>query len=451
MRKNKGKRTEIPQPIVKSTKSFKKTYSKAEAYVLHLFSILSKWVDKILFSKRYGKLIAVAIAALMFAVVSQDIEGNIFTNQIRSATELKDIKVVTDISLSTYEVVDLPETVNVTITGDAGDVQYASQKKDNYQVLANLSSVGEGTYEVELVPLNFSDKVDVTVNPSVALVTVRKKVSRSFSLGYDFVNMNQMDDIYSLSEPVFDQNEVIIRASDERMQEIAYVKALIDVANKKADFRQDAEIVAYNATGDKLDVDILPTTVGVEVTVSSPHKVVPIRLDFTGELPDGVAIENFTSDQEEVVIYGSEKVLDKLDELVVSIPLNNITKDMSTKTVTVPVKLPNGTAVKGDSLTLSVKVNFGKGKTKTFDSVRVRFANLKEGLGVRNADAIVQSVTVSGSEEIIDKLKAEDIQLVADLQDCEAAGTYDIRLQLKNANNQLRYKIDDDEIEIQIQ
>ncbi|TDW13129.1 YbbR domain-containing protein [Breznakia blatticola] len=451
MRKNRTRKTEIPKPIVKSTTSFKNTYSKAEQVVLRLFGIVSKWVDRILFSQRYAKVIAVAIAALLFAVVSQDIEGNIFTNQIRSATDVKDIPVVTNISSSEYEVIDLPETVTVTITGDAGDVQYASQRKDNYQVMANLSDKGVGTYEVELVPLNFSDKVDVSVNPSVALVTVRKKVSRSFSLGYDFVNMNQMDDIYSLSEPVFDQNEVIIRASDERMQEIAYVKALIDVADKKADFRQDAQIVAYNANGDRLAVDILPATVGVEVAVSSPHKVVPIKLDFTGELPEDVAISSFELDQEEVTIYGSTKVLDNLNELSVSIPLNNVTKDMSTKTVTVPVKLPNGTAVKGDTLTLSVKVNFGKGKTKTFDDVPVRFTNLKDDLGVLNGDTLKQQVTVSGLESVIDKLKAEDIYLVADLQECEAPGTYTIRLQLKNTNNQLRYKLENEEIELQIQ
>ncbi|MDH6367827.1 MULTISPECIES: CdaR family protein [unclassified Breznakia] len=451
MRKNRTRKTEIPKPIVKSTTSFKNTYSKAEQVVLRLFGIVSKWVDRILFSQRYAKVIAVAIAALLFAVVSQDIEGNIFTNQIRSATDVKDIPVVTNISSSEYEVIDLPETVTVTITGDAGDVQYASQRKDNYQVMANLSDKGVGTYEVELVPLNFSDKVDVSVNPSVALVTVRKKVSRSFSLGYDFVNMNQMDDIYSLSEPVFDQNEVIIRASDERMQEIAYVKALIDVADKKADFRQDAQIVAYNANGDRLAVDILPATVGVEVAVSSPHKVVPIKLDFTGELPEDVAISSFELDQEEVTIYGSTKVLDNLNELSVSIPLNNVTKDMSTKTVTVPVKLPNGTAVKGDTLTLSVKVNFGKGKTKTFDDVPVRFTNLKDELSVLNGDTLKQQVTVSGLESVIDKLKAEDIYLVADLQECEAPGTYTIRLQLKNTNNKLRYKLENEEIELQIQ
>ena len=198
-------------------------------------------------------------------------------------------------------------------------------------------------------------------------------------------------------------------------------------------------------------MDILPATVGVEVAVSSPHKVVPIKLDFTGELPEDVAISSFELDQEEVTIYGSTKVLDNLNELSVSIPLNNVTKDMSTKTVTVPVKLPNGTAVKGDTLTLSVKVNFGKGKTKTFDDVPVRFTNLKDELSVLNGDTLKQQVTVSGLESVIDKLKAEDIYLVADLQECEAPGTYTIRLQLKSTNNLLRYKLENEEIELQIQ
>ena len=48
-------------------------------------------------------------------------------------------------------------------------------------------------------------------------------------MGFDYVNRFKMDSIYDLSEPELEQGEVYVRASNETLDKISYVKALISV------------------------------------------------------------------------------------------------------------------------------------------------------------------------------------------------------------------------------
>ncbi|MDF9825441.1 YbbR domain-containing protein [Breznakia sp. PF5-3] len=447
-RNNHENKSELGQSFAQTSESFKKTYSNLENMLARAFRFISNWIDRILFNKRYGKLVAISLATIFCVIVNSGAEGNIFTNNLKSAVELEDVQVISNISDSTYEVSDLPETVDVTVTGDTSDVQSVAQQKSNYQILANLKDLGEGTHEVELEPVNFSSKLDVSIKPSIVVVNVKKKITRSYTLGYDYINTNNMDNIYSLSKPEFDQNEVIVRASEDRMSEIAYVKALIDVSDKKADFEQEAMIVAYDQNGEKLDVDILPETVNVKVGVSSPNKEVPIKVEFTGSLPEGRAIESYTLDRKKIRLFGSQDVLDEIKDVTIHVPLTKITEDIDAKSITVPLKLPNGTAVKGDSVTVKVDFKLGKAVSKTFTDIPIKFENWNDGISLMNDEKIVTTVEVSGTKKTVENLKATNIIVVADMSEYSFAGVYEVVLTVQNKNDLIKYSLKNIEIEL---
>lgn len=432
------------------SESFRRTYSSVENAFLKGFRFISNWIERILFNDRYGKLVALCLATLICVIVQSGAEGNIFTNNLKQAVELKDVAVTSNISSNTYEVEGLPETVNVTVTGDTSDVQYVSQQQSNYRVTANLAELGEGTYEVELEPANFSDKVNVTVEPNVVVVTVKRKTTRSFTLGYEYTNTNKIDNIYTLSTPELSQNDVLIRASEDRMNEIAYVKALIDVSDQKADFEVTADIVAYSQTGEMLDVDIIPNQVTAKVKITSYHKDVPLEVEFTGNLPDNISIESYELDKKEVTLYGSQEVLDEISKLKVSVPLTNITEDISTKSVTVPLKLPSDTSVKGDSVTLKVDVKFGAAESKTVNDVPIKFTNMPEGLSVKNAATYKTSVKLKGIKSMIEGIKSSDLEVVADLSEC-TADVCSVQLSVKKKNILILYTLNDKTIEVELE
>ena len=52
-----------------------------------------------------------------------------------------------------------------------------------------------------------------------------------------------------LGEPQFDSDTVNVRASEDTLKQVSYVKALIDVKNVNGDFEVDAPLAAYNEKG----------------------------------------------------------------------------------------------------------------------------------------------------------------------------------------------------------
>ena len=87
---------------------------------------------------------------------------------------------------------------------------------------------------------------------------------------------------------------VNVRASEDTLDRVSYVKALIDVSGVNSDFETDAPLAAYNENGEKLEVDIIPETMHVKVGVTQPKKTVPIQVVAVGTMEEDLAIETCT-------------------------------------------------------------------------------------------------------------------------------------------------------------
>ena len=208
-------KVELAKSIAEKGQRVARAYTSVENAITRFFRGMSSWVDKVLFNQKYGKLVSLILAIALYATVnfSEGDSMNLFTVN-KSAATLNNVPVSTIISEQVYEVSGVPETVNATLVGDPSDISLINSQ-GNFQVVADLSDVTEGTHEVKLMPKNISERVDVTLDPSVAMVTIKRKTSRRYTLGYDFVNTDKMDKIYALGKPEFEQGEVVVSASEE--------------------------------------------------------------------------------------------------------------------------------------------------------------------------------------------------------------------------------------------
>lgn len=447
---NAEKKLELAQTIAKKSQSFKKTYASVENSFIKAFRSFSSWVDFVLFNQRFGKLVALCLALILYLVINGPDNGSsIFVSNVQQVITLENVKVTTNISNSVYEVTGLPETVTVDVKGDTSDVQFASQQKDSYQVIADLEVFGEGTHEVQLEPVNFSDKVTVTIQPNTALVTIKKKISRSFTIGYDYINTNKLDKIYSLAEPEFSQNEVIVKASEETIAKISYVKALIDVDGVKADFEQDAKLVAYDQEGKPVDVDILPETVTAKISVTTPHKEVPIEIVPEGVMKDGLAIESYTLDHSSITIYAPQNVLDSVDKVSISVPVTRIKKDTK---ITMPIMLPTGVST-GNITKVSINLKVGEEATATVDNVPIIYKNLDTNLKYKLGDDVsaTTSVTIKGVKSVLDTITADDISVVMDLEGYNKPMSSEVPLSVTGKNKLVAYSLKNASIKITLE
>lgn len=409
-------KTELAKQIASRSKKVVRTYANVETTVMRVIRWLSTVVDKFLFNHRYGKIVSLVLALLLYATVNLGGEGIFDPGVSGSGDTINNIPLTVISNDEVYEVRGLPTTVSALIVGDMADIQMTKNQAD-YQVVADLTGLTEGTHQVSLVANNFSPRVSVAINPSTAIVNIERKVSSRFSLDYDYVNINKMDLEYVLSEPELEISEVIIRAAQDTIESIAFVKAFIDVAGVKESFTNEVPIVAYDQEGKRVNVDIIPSAVRVHVNVSSPNKTVPVIVDPVGEIPNGQAINTIVMDHETVTLYGPESVLAQIDELRIPINATTLTSDTN---LVYTIALPSG--VRKSSVTrVNMKITLTEGTSRTFTDVPINYRYNNAGYRftlIDPADAYT-NVVVFGAVERVNALTVDDVQVYIDMFDIE--------------------------------
>lgn len=440
-------KAELAKKIAQEGQRFTNTYEAIGTNIIKLFRWISSWVDRILFNQKYGKLVALGLAVMLF--FSTNINGQTMFTTTGSADIIKDIPVTVLVNDAVYEVSGLPTSANATVIGELSDVQMVRSQSD-YKVVADLSGLTEGTHEIELQAVDFSSRVDVILQPSSATVTISKKMSSNFAIGYDFINMDKMNKIYTLGTPVFEQNEVSVRASEQTINSIAFVKALIDVSNVTSSFEQEVPLVAYDQNGNKVDVDILPSKVKVKVDVSEPKKDVPITIEPIGLIPDGKAIESFKLDHQTVTLYGPQSVLDKINEIKIQLPTSNLTK--TNTTLTMPIILPNGVA-KTSVTKVNVTIVLAEAMTRVLERVPITYINNTNGysFSLVNSDDAYANVILSGAQSVIDEITPEQVSVFLDFADISETGTQDVKLNVTGTNKLVTYSLEKPTVSLQIE
>ena len=407
-------KTELANRIAGQSKRVANTYQHIGDNAVRIIRWFSSFIDKTLFNRRYSKFVSLILAVMMYAVVNYNSRASIYTNTLRTAKDLSNVTVTAKYNADTFELSGLPETADITITGDATSVTSAANVEG--VIFADLEGLTEGAHEVKLEAEGYGANVSIKIDPSTAVVTLKKKTTQAYDLSYDFINLDKMENIYSVGTPVFEFTRVNVRASKDTLNSIAFIKALIDVTGQTADFTQDARLVAYDANGLPVVADIYPSTIEVTVPVTSPNKTVPIAVEVTGDIPEGQAIDSIEMDQQSVTIYGPESVLGQIDQVVVTLNASTITKD---STIMRPITLPAGVNSSNiNQITVSIKL--AEGSSRTIDDVKINYRNNVNNYKASTSDnKTTTSVTVFGTEANIANITADDINVYVDMKDAK--------------------------------
>ena len=438
-------KTELANRIAGQSRRVASTYQHIEDGVLRAVRWFSSFIDKTLFNGRYTKLVSLILAVLLYAVVNYNSQASLYTNTLKTSRELHSISVTAKYNSDTFELTGLPETADITITGDAASVTSAANSKGI--VIADLEGLTEGTHEVRLETEGYGDSVGVKIDPSNVFITLKKKTTQAYDLSYDFINMDKMDSIYSVGTPTFEYTKVNVRASKDTLNSIAFVKALIDVSGQTSDFTQDSKLVAYDANGMPVKADIYPSTISVMVPVTSPNKTVAIAVEITGEVPDDQAIESIDMDQQSVTIYGTESVLGQIDKVVVTLNASTITKD---STIMRPITLPAGVNSSNiNQITMSVKL--GEGVSRTIDNVKINYRNnINNYKASQPQNKTTTSVKVFGTESNIADITADDIYVYVDMKNAKP-GMQEFQLEVEQPSSGfVHYTLDESSYQLNV-
>ena len=398
----------------------------------------SKNIDRFTGKKSTLLILSMLMAFGIFVWIDQ--ESNIMIDQY--AEILYDQQVTAVYNEELYVVEGLPKTVDITLVGQRRHIFLAKQSPSK-GVSVDLTGLKPGNHKVTLKYTQRLKSLDYKLDPSNVTVTIYEKVSDTRSLSYDVLHKDDLDKKLYISNIELDRTDVIIKGAEYKLEQVASVKALVDVKeipNPKAGEinLKDVPLVAYDTDGQILkDVEIVPKTVTAKITITSPSKEVPIKVVPKGDLAFGKSIKSMDLSVSTITVYGEQAAVDAIEQLEVEIDTAGLSAD---KDYHVTLKKPTG-ITELSTKTLTVKVSLDDSITKEFENISIQFKNLGSNFKVQALTDNDRQVTVvvSGSSGIVKNVEASSIKPYIDLKDY-GVGTHEVEVKVSGDDLKLNYE-----------
>jgi YbbR domain-containing protein len=390
-------------------------------------------MDKLMDNPWFIKIIALALAFLLYSSVpnSGNKLSDIYVKGVQSSAKIQDVPVKAYYDTKNLVVTGLPKTVDVTLKGPVTHVQPAKTLK-NFEVYVDLTNAKVGTQTVNLHIKNLSDKLDVTINPKKARVTIQEKITREFKVGVEY-NNSLIEDGFTAGKPIIEPDKVKITGAKDIIDRITYVKATLDLKGKVTDtISQEATIKVLDRELNKLDVEVESETVKVTIPIKNTSKTVPINITQKGTPPSGVTIDDIHLDVSNATIMGKEDVIKATEYVKVEVDVSTISDDT---TLTLPVMISDGiTKVTPQTVTATIKVK--KEDQKTISSIPLKTKGLSNQYNMVFIDPNNQSVSllVNGPSDLVNKARSADFNAYVDLSNL-TEGDHNVEIHIEGPPN----------------
>lgn len=388
------------------------------------------------------------VLSLIFAIICFLLIDNKVISLVSTEAEMiKNVPVKLVYNDEAFVVENVPETINITITGRKSDI-YLAKQLGEFEVELNLSKYTEaGTYKVYFTYSKSIDAVDYILDPSYLSVTIKDKVSEVQAITYDLVGTNKLDDKLSVKSVSLDSSEVIVKGSQDAIDKISSIKALVSLSNKEYKEKgtyslTNIPLVAYDDNGEIIkNVEIVPETLTGTLILDSYSNTVPLAVTTTGKLASGKAIASITINDKanfSVDIFGEEDMVNNIKSVPVIIDVDNRGSE-SVKNYTVSIRKPNGVryiSVKN----VEIKVTFGDEEQKTLEVSSIDSRNLADGYSPTIVSGQRTQVQVKGVRSNIDKIDASSIRPYVDLSGL-GEGTHEVEVKIDNTDPLINYVV----------
>lgn len=380
--------------------------------------------------------ITLALAVITFIVIDQKI---IYYSE-SNAEVLSNQPVKAIYNEEAYVIEGLPETVDITLIGNKANLYIAKQSRTN-DVTVDLTDLKAGTHKVEFKYNQGVTSVDYKVNPSFATVIIYNKVSRASTFSIDVLNKDKLSDKLIIDDISVDDDSVVIKGSEKQIKKVASVKALADVNNFSSQdvgtsVMKDVPLIAYDDKGSVVDVELVPSKVDMNVSISSPSKELPIKVIPIGNVSFGKAISDIKTSESKVTVYGSSESLDGLNYIPVEVDVTDLATNTQYKQ---EISKPIG--VKSMSVNnITVDISLDNVSDKDVSNVAIETRNLNPDLKVSAASSEDSFITVNvkGVSSVIDPIGADNISAYVDLTGY-TEGEYEVDVSVEGTDARVQY------------
>lgn len=312
-------------------------------------------------------------------------------------------------------------TVNVTLRGTRRDI--TSLSSDDIKAVVNLSNVTMAGYRT----MNYSLSYPTTVNqsaiqeaaksPSTIGLQISKLSTRSLQVTGAFEGTTLEGYMIDSSEMVFDPASVTFTGPEEELDQIAAVRVNVARDDVNATFSATGNYVLLDEEGQMLEFDdVTADTDSVSVTVPV-SAIKEVALDVTLIDGGGASAESNVVKRIEpqtITVAGDATVLDGLNSI--SLANINLADYLAFPETTYNIVLPNGVECLTGETSATVSLEFVGLSSDMFIVTNLSVSNVPEGYEASIID-MNKVVTVRAPSNILPRITANNIRVVADLTD----------------------------------
>ncbi len=388
--------------------------------------------------------VSLILAVVMFLLI----DSQVITLVESEAEVITNVPVKANYNEEAYVIEGIPKTVDIVLIGRKSDIYLAKQLGTN-TVILDLSDyeARDSAYKVYLSYTKSIDSINYKLDPSYVSVTIKDKISVTRTIDYDLVNVDYLNERLSVKNVELSKSEVVVKGSEDALNNIATVKALIDLRDNTLNDAGTYDIdniplLAYDSKGKIIeDVEIVPTTLTASITLDTYSKSVPLEVLTTGNLVTGKAIASIlinNNNTHSVTIYGDQETISGISSVPVTI---NVADQGASgnKTYNVTINRPSGVRSVSETKA-TITVTFGDEKQKEISVSNISSKNLASGLtaNIIGTDSI--NVIVKGVQSVIDNVSESNINAYIDLEGY-TAGEHDVKVQIENNDPKINYVV----------
>jgi YbbR domain-containing protein len=326
----------------------------------------------------------------------------------------------------------IPETINVTLRAPESVWQKITNDRITGKAIIDVTGYGQGDYNVPIqLAIDVSPIQVVSFTPSTTRIILEEYATREFE-----VRVTEVGDIATafMSEPpVVDPPSVIVGGSVSILDQVDFLRVILDHSNKTEPISTDLNVAAIGKTGTAINAGLTytPSVVNVKqnIQLRGGYRVVVVKVVTTGSVPEGYRVSKISVDPSVVTIYSSDpELLSSIPSYMETDPLD-LTEFSGDVSVKLGLQLPDGVQLVGDQ---SVKVEIeirAIEDARTYSDIPVYIVGLDDSLETTISPGTVD-IYVSGPQPILNLVITNEIYAVIDLHGY-TAGHYQVSPSVK--------------------
>ena len=323
--------------------------------------------------------------------------------------------------------------VNLKLSGNRTDL--AKVNPGNITVKVDLSKVYDpGEHEL-IYSIAFPGDVPsgaLTVeskSPEAVTLSVEKRIKKPVDVQVDFSGSAAENFMADTENRILDYPTINVTGPSSVVELIDHAKIDVDLTDRVESISENYRYTLCDAEGNPVDVAMVTTDVAeVHLDVKIQRfKQIPLTMLLTyggGAWEDSVEV---SIEPATISVSGGEALLEDLNEIQLgSLDLSAIEEDVEG---TYEIVLPEGITNLSERTEAQVKISFKNLAIREFEVSNIKATNVPEGMEAELMSQVLK-VRLRGPADLMEKLTAEDIQIVVNFKGKEA-GSYTIKASIK--------------------